>query len=64
MEILFDILLYLIIIGTAIIIIGGLLYGIIHMANKIRRLNAAEQDIQDRINNNRDYMRKEMSRHV
>jgi len=64
MEALFDMLLYIVIIGTAAIIIGGLLYGIIHMANKIRRLNAAEQDIQDRINSNRDYMRKELSRHV
>jgi len=64
MEALIDTLLYLVIIGAVVIIIGGLLYGIIRMIHKIRGINAAEQDIQDRINNNRDYMRKEMSRHV
>jgi len=64
MSALIDALLYIVIIGTAVIIIGGLLYGIIRMIHKIRGINAAEQDIQDRINNNRDYMRKEMSRHV
>ena len=64
MPSLIDILLYLVIIGAAVIIIGGLLYVIIHMAYKIRGVNAAEKDIQDRINNNRDYMRKELSHHV
>ncbi|MCK9576929.1 MAG: hypothetical protein M0R51_13580 [Clostridia bacterium] len=64
MEVLFDVLLYLIIIGTAAIIISALLYGIICMLHKIRGVNTAEQDIQDRINSNRKYMRKEMSRHV
>ena len=64
MPSLIDILLYLVIIGAAVIIIGGLLYGIIRTIHKIRGLNDTEQDIQDRINNNRDYMRKELSRHV
>ena len=64
MEYLFDMLLYIVIIGTAAIIIGALLYGIIRMMHKIRGVNTTEQDIQDRINSNRKYMRKEMSRHV
>jgi hypothetical protein len=64
MSALIDALLYIVIIGTAAIIIGGLLYGIIRMIHKIRGVNTAEQDIQDRINSNRDYMRKEMPRNV
>jgi len=64
MKVLFDVLLYFIIIGAAVGIIGALLYGIIRMVHKIRRINAMEQNIQYRIDNNRDYMRKEMSRHV
>ena len=63
MSALIDTLLYLVIIGAVVIIIGGLLYGIIRMIHKIRGINTAEQ-IQDRINSNRKYMRKEMSRHV
>ena len=64
METLIDILLYIVIIGTAVMIISALLYGISHIVHKIRGINTAEQDIQDRINSNRKYMRKEMSRYV
>ena len=64
MSALIDVLLYIVIIGTAVMINSALLYGISHIVHKIRGINTAEQDIQDRINSNRKYMRKEMSRYV
>lgn len=57
MEALLDALLYLIIIGGAVAVIGALGYGIYQLAGKIRNLDH-ESDWEDRkVRENRKYMR-------
>jgi S-adenosylmethionine:diacylglycerol 3-amino-3-carboxypropyl transferase len=57
MSALIDALLYIVIIGTAVMIISALLYGISHIVHKIHGLNDTEQDKHNRIHSNRKYMR-------
>lgn len=60
MNALFDVLLYIVILGTALLIITALTQGIYKMCNKIKRLDKSEQLKE----NNRADMRRKMARHV
>lgn len=57
MQSLIDVLIYLIIIGGAVAIIGSLVYGIIRLGGKIRRINRTADY---RVIANRQYMRKRL----